>query len=83
MNLEELNITEQDIKSATKVIRELCGYIENGSDRKLIIDQDDATKSWCIKIQTSATSITGFTGNQFNLEETIAVALSEVIKLNY
>lgn len=33
-----------------KKIRELCGYVENGSDTSVKILQDDATKSWIVYV---------------------------------
>lgn len=32
-----------------KRIRELCGYVEDGSSQSLTITQDDATRTWIIK----------------------------------
>lgn len=31
-------------------LRNLCGYVENGSDTKVCIHQDDATKTWVVTI---------------------------------
>lgn len=36
-------------------LRELCGYVENASDARLHIFQDDATRDWIVKVITSAT----------------------------
>lgn len=35
-------------------LRELCGYVENGSDTVVKIFQDDATKDWLIKAGSGA-----------------------------
>jgi hypothetical protein len=34
-------------------LRDLCGYVENGSDTSIQISQDDATKDWVIHIGRS------------------------------
>lgn len=31
-------------------LRELCGYVENGSDTVVTIFQDDATRDWVCKV---------------------------------
>lgn len=31
-------------------LRNLCGYVENGSDTKVAIYQDDATKTWTVSV---------------------------------
>lgn len=32
-------------------LRDLCGYIENGTDTSITIGQDDATKDWFLRIK--------------------------------
>jgi hypothetical protein len=34
-------------------LRELCGYVENGTDRVVSIFQDDATREWVVKVSVS------------------------------
>ena len=31
-------------------IRRMCGYVENGSDATVKIFQDDATRSWIVRV---------------------------------
>ena len=31
-------------------IKEMCGYVENGSNESVTICQDDATKDWCCSV---------------------------------
>lgn len=31
-------------------LRELCGYVENGSEQSVTIFQDDATRTWHLRI---------------------------------
>lgn len=31
-------------------LRQLCGYVENGTDTVVSVFQDDATKSWTVKV---------------------------------
>ncbi len=31
-------------------IKEMCGYVENGSNESVTISQDDATKHWCCSV---------------------------------
>lgn len=31
-------------------IRELCGYVEDGSSTSVTISQDDATREWCVRV---------------------------------
>ena len=33
-----------------EMLRELCGFIENGTDTTVQIHQDDATRSWSIRV---------------------------------
>lgn len=41
--------TQTAIKRLTG-LRELCGYIEDGSHDTLVIGQDDATKEWVLTL---------------------------------
>lgn len=34
-------------------LRAACGYVQNGSDEKVVISQDDATREWVISIGRS------------------------------
>ena len=40
---------EEDEKRIN-TLRELCGYVEDGSDTSVTIGQDDATKDWVLHI---------------------------------
>lgn len=31
-------------------LRRMCGYVENGSETSLHIHQDDATRSWIVRV---------------------------------
>lgn len=31
-------------------LRELCGYVEDGSSTSVTISQDDATREWCVRV---------------------------------
>ncbi len=35
-----------------KHLRELCGYVENGTSDVVTLFQDDATKAWILKLGT-------------------------------
>ena len=39
-----------ELLKRVKVLRELCGYIEDGSNESVTISQDDATGTWHITI---------------------------------
>ena len=52
-----------------RCIRELCGYVENGSDTTFSMFQDDATKYWTVKV-----------GNRNYDSRTIEVALEKAMK---
>ncbi len=46
---EELAELRAD-KERLRGLRELCGYVENGSDTVVTLFQDDATKDWFCKV---------------------------------
>lgn len=31
-------------------LRELCGFVENGTGRAVTVSQDDASKEWCVSL---------------------------------
>jgi hypothetical protein len=33
-----------------QTLRELCGYVENGTDTVVTVFQDDATRDWFVKV---------------------------------
>lgn len=41
---------DQQDAARLKGLRELCGYVENGSDTVVRIFQDDATRDWVVKV---------------------------------
>lgn len=43
---DELGLDEN--KDAIKLLRGLCGFIENGSSTSVSISQDEATKTWIV-----------------------------------
>lgn len=48
--MEEINAQRAIDAIRLKEIREMCGYVENGSDGYVKIFQDDATRTWCIEV---------------------------------
>lgn len=46
--LDEMHMLERRLKT----LRELCGYVENGTDDAIVIGQDDATKTWHVYYAT-------------------------------
>ena len=48
-----------------KTLRELCGYVENGTDAAIVIGQDDATKTWHVYYATQHYKTIAW-GNTFN-----------------
>lgn len=46
---ETLQIARDDIRRMAG-LRELCGYVEDGSCQPVTISQDDATRSWVVSV---------------------------------
>lgn len=44
--IEEVTAGKEQFRKRLQAMRELCGYVENGTDDSIIIGQDDATKTW-------------------------------------
>lgn len=43
-------MTGEEAIKRLKFLRNLCGFVGNGSDAALVISQDDATRSWIIRV---------------------------------
>ena len=54
--IKQTNI-ERDAATLNK-LRACCGYVENGSQEKLTISQDECTKGWSIRIGTERIATT-------------------------
>ncbi len=46
---KQLEKAERDA-AISRDLRELCGYVEDGSSEVVLFFQDDATRDWCIKV---------------------------------
>ncbi len=42
-------VTEEIMRDRMNGLRDLCGYVEDGSSQTISIGQDDATKEWAIR----------------------------------
>jgi hypothetical protein len=47
-NLRQAELWAVKAEQRLKTIRNLCGYVEDGTDTSIMIGQDDATKTWHI-----------------------------------
>lgn len=59
-------VRDQPKSTSLQQLRELCGHVENGTDTKVTIFQDDATKSWYVRV-----------GNVNNYAETLPLAVQK------
>ena len=57
LELEQMNsalrarvVRLEEDETRINTLRELCGYVEDGSDTSVTIGQDDATKDWVLHI---------------------------------
>jgi hypothetical protein len=50
--IKENQLLQVQIQKALSydAIRECCGYVENGTDSSFSISQDDATRSWVVRV---------------------------------
>lgn len=52
-------------------LRDLCGYVENGTSGWVTLSQDDATKDWCVTVGCG-----GFQSNMYD-DTTLAGAVDK------
>lgn len=58
-NLYSSGLSElEEYKQRLDALRELCGYVEDGSDTCVTIGQDDATKDWVLRIGNRKQTLT-------------------------
>jgi hypothetical protein len=43
-------MTQEEKAISYDAIRECCGYVENGTDSSFSISQDDATRTWVVRV---------------------------------
>lgn len=43
-------MTDAEAAACWRKLREVCGYVENASDTRVTICQDDATKTWHVTV---------------------------------
>lgn len=55
-------------------LRNLCGFVENGTSDVVIISQDDATKDWCVTVGR----MTAYTRSKTYYGKTLREALSTI-----
>lgn len=48
--IEALTAKLVEARDRLKGLRELCGYVQDGSDTKVRISQDDATREWIVQV---------------------------------
>ena len=57
---------KSDDSKRLRAIRELCGYVEDGSCESVTIFQDDATRDWFIMVGAKSNRQIGYIGTSFN-----------------
>lgn len=55
-------------------LRELCGYVEDGSDTSVTVFQDDATREWLLRVGDSYRTIKRYHGSGFGEVIDLAIA---------
>ncbi len=48
MNKDQDHRQNDDAETLINGLREMCGYVENGTETTVRIGQDDATKEWIV-----------------------------------